>query len=84
MTTTNMPPDPRASPYALPDEVRVRIAKMLTLTAEQIRPCKRCRRTIYMLRMTQSGKLAPYTDDGVSHFSDCVFAEDFRLEGTKK
>lgn len=76
--------DPRSSPYALPDEVRVRIAKMLTLTAEEIRPCKKCRRLIYMLRMKTSGKLSPFTDDAVSHFSDCPHAEDFRLAGGKK
>jgi Glu-tRNA(Gln) amidotransferase subunit E-like FAD-binding protein len=67
-----------SSPYALAPEVRERIAKMLTLVAKEVRQCKRCRRTIYMLPMAKTGKLNPFTDDGVSHFSDCPHAEDFR------
>ena len=64
--------------YGLPDDVRVRIANMLSLVAREVRPCKACGRTIYMLPMTASGRLNPFTDDAVSHFSDCPNAEDFR------
>lgn len=64
--------------YALPEETRARIAKMLTLVASEVRRCKRCGRTIYMLPMAKTGKVNPFTDDAVSHFSDCPNAEEFR------
>jgi Glu-tRNA(Gln) amidotransferase subunit E-like FAD-binding protein len=64
--------------YVLPDEIRERIARMLRLVATEVRPCKRCGRTVYMLPMAKSGRVNPYTDDGVSHFSDCKFAAEFK------
>lgn len=68
----------QAPAYALSPEARDRIGKMLTLVAREVRRCKRCGRTIYMLPMRESGKVAPYTDDAVSHFADCPHADEFR------
>lgn len=64
--------------YKLDDAVRERIARMLTLVAKEVRPCKRCGRTVYMIPMAKTGKVNPYSDDAVSHFADCPNAGDFR------
>jgi len=64
--------------YQLPDNVRTRIGAMLTLLAREVRPCKRCGRTVYMVPTAKSGSMAPFTDDAVSHFADCPEAEHFK------
>ena len=39
--------------------------------------CKGCGRTIWFVRL-KSGKLAPYTVDGINHFADCPAAAQFK------
>lgn len=54
-----------------------RMRRLLELTAEEIRPCRECQATLYMVRH-RNGKIAPYTVDGLNHFLDCPFANNFR------
>lgn len=54
-----------------------RIASLLKLTAKEIRPCKLCNVTIYLVEH-RNGKRAPYTIDGLNHFSNCKYADQFR------
>lgn len=65
------------SKYSLGEAAQKQIAAMLRIVAVEVRPCKACGRTIYMLA-TKNGKKAPYTDDAVNHFSDCEKAHTFK------
>jgi hypothetical protein len=69
---------PRANTYALDDKARRQVRAMLRLVAVEVRPCKRCGRELFMLKMNNSGNLNPFTDDAVSHFADCPDAASFR------
>lgn len=68
---------PEGAQYTTCEQHRKQIGALLGLIAEEVRPCQRCKRTIWMVRM-KSGKLAPYTDDAVNHFADCPHAAEFR------
>jgi hypothetical protein len=54
-----------------------RVRHLLTLIAEEIRPCKACEATLYFVRHT-NGARAPYTEDAVNHFVNCPKANDFK------
>lgn len=60
------------------DELRKRILNLLKLVAERESVCQACRTRIWFVKMTKSGKLNPFTAEGVSHFSDCAAAKEFR------
>jgi hypothetical protein len=66
----------RRIPLNLPS-LEERIKRLLTLTANEIRPCKACQATIYMV-IHNNGKTAPYTEDGLNHFINCPNAGQFR------
>lgn len=52
------------------------IERMLNMLTDS-RPCKLCRRTIWMLT-TRNGKQMPVTNEMDSHFVDCPHAASFR------
>jgi len=55
-----------------------RIRSILLLVAEAPpRPCKRCETPIVFVKL-KSGKLAPFTLEGVNHFLDCPFSSEFQ------
>jgi DNA polymerase III delta prime subunit len=70
-------------PYALDHRARYAVRAMLNLVAEETRPCRRCGRQIWMVRMKATKKLAPFTDDAVSHFADCPHAKEFKKGGAR-
>jgi hypothetical protein len=47
-----------------------RMRTLLKLIAVEVRTCKLCPATIYMVQHN-NGKIAPYTESGVNHFLDC-------------
>jgi hypothetical protein len=61
----------------LDEATRERVGRMLDALAEEKRPCRACGRTTWFVR-TKAGRLAPYTDDALSHFADCPHADRFR------
>lgn len=64
--------------------IEKRMATLLQLVAEEIRPCKACGVQLAFVKH-RNGKLAPYTIDGVNHFINCFWADDFRRKsGTAK
>jgi hypothetical protein len=63
--------------------IEERLAKLLSLAAYEIRPCKACGTTLYFVRH-QNGKAAPYTSDGVNHFIACPAADSFRKKKAEK
>jgi hypothetical protein len=54
-----------------------RLERLLCLAACEIRDCKACGTRLYFV-MHNTGKKAPYTIDGVNHFSNCPGADSFR------
>ncbi len=54
-----------------------RLLSLLQQISVEQRPCRRCGRPLYFVRL-KSGKLAPYTGEGVDHFVDCPYADTFR------
>lgn len=63
-----------ADKFPSPEE---RLARLLMLVAEEVRPCKACGVQLAFVRHN-TGKLAPYTMDGLNHFVNCPEAESFR------
>jgi len=59
--------------------IEKRMATLLMLIAEEVRPCKACGVQLAFVRH-HNGRLAPYTIDGVNHFITCEKAEDFRKQ----
>jgi hypothetical protein len=59
--------------------IEKRLATLLMLVAEEVRPCKACGVQLAFVRH-HNGRLAPYTIDGVNHFIACPKAEDFRKQ----
>lgn len=53
-----------------------RLKRILELTAEAKRPCKACGAELYFVRH-HTGKVAPYTIDGLNHFINCPQAQRF-------
>jgi hypothetical protein len=47
-----------------------RIKALLENVCYDKRPCKACGKSIYFTR-TRAGRIAPYTEEGISHFLDC-------------
>lgn len=72
MTTTTK------DPYALDEKARAQVARMLDLVCKFKRPCTACKRPLWFVVSTKSGKLLPMTDDAVNHFATCTAAEKFR------
>lgn len=57
--------------------IEQRMATILNLVAEEIRPCKSCAIQLAFVRH-RNGKVAPYTLDGINHFINCPAAEEYR------
>jgi hypothetical protein len=57
--------------------IEKRLATLLNLIAEEIRPCRACGVQLSFVRH-RTGKLAPYTLDGVNHFINCPKGGQFR------
>ena len=57
--------------------IEKRMATILQLVAEQVRPCKACGEELAFVRHN-NGKLTPYTLAGVNHFIDCPEAGQFK------
>ena len=64
-------------PLNLPP-IEERMETLLKLVAEEVRPCKACGAMLAMVRHFKTGKLAPYTMAGLSHWVDCPQAAKFR------
>ena len=58
------------------DKPKANIVRMLNSLTEPTK-CRGCGRAIWFVK-TKHGKLAPFTDEGVNHFSDCEKADKFR------
>ena len=58
--------------------IEERMERLLRLVAEELRPCKSCGADLAFVRHHKTGKLSPYTMDGVNHFVNCPAAEEFR------
>jgi hypothetical protein len=75
------PDSPRAREILANQAVtlRVRIESLLRSLASEIRPCRRCRKTIYFVVQTEKGihKVVPYDPDGANHFTTCTHPEAF-------
>lgn len=63
--------------------IEERLAKLLSLAAYEIRPCKACGATLYFVKHC-TGKSAPYTADGINHFINCESADSFRKKKAEK
>lgn len=48
-----------------------RILEILKRTAVEIRPCKFCKATLYMIPTRGRKPVVPYTEAGIDHFTDC-------------
>jgi len=59
--------------------IEKRLAALLQLVAEEIRPCKACGVQLAFVRH-RNGKLTPYTYEAVNHFIDCPLADGFRQD----
>ncbi len=59
--------------------IEKRMATLLMLIAEEVRPCKGCGQQLAFVKH-KNGKLAPYTIEGLNHFLDCPKAEEFRRQ----
>lgn len=60
-----------------------RIRTLLLAVAENSpRPCKRCQTPIVFVKHKKSGKIAPYTLQGVNHFVDCPFSSEFQRKNS--
>lgn len=68
MSAPNLPP------------LEKRMADLLALIAEEIRPCRACGAHLYFVRHS-NGKLAPYDFEGVNHFVRCPNAAHFKRKG---
>jgi hypothetical protein len=55
-----------------------RINALLNKIAERKRPCEKCGVQLWFVRHIDSGKLAPYTYQGINHFANCAYAAEFR------
>jgi hypothetical protein len=54
-----------------------RMRRLLELTAVETRKCKACGVMLFFVQHS-SGKVAPYTADGLNHFVNCPQAERFK------
>lgn len=61
---------------ALETEASHRFRRLLDQVGDRSR-CKACGAEIWWVKH-HSGKKAPYTVEGISHFADCPHAEQFR------
>jgi uncharacterized protein with PIN domain len=59
------------------EEVKQRLLNLLEHIAKEIRPCRACGTPLYFVQH-ESGRLAPYTAEGLNHFANCPQAERFR------
>jgi hypothetical protein len=59
--------------------IEKRMADLLTLTAYEIRPCKACGERLFFVRHN-TGKVAPYTIEGINHFVNCPQADRFKRQ----
>lgn len=60
-----------------------RTERLLSLAAEETRPCAKCKTPLYFIRHRprkpgERGALTPYTADGTNHFENCPHAEHFK------
>lgn len=70
-----------------PDETRQQIAAKFKLWCNHSMPCAGCGAQMFMFA-TGKRSLAPFTDQGISHFADCPrgmeFRKDRKRQGTFK
>ena len=57
--------------------VEDRLRSLLELTAVETRQCKACGTLLFFVQH-RNGKIAPYTIEGVNHFSNCPQAARFK------
>ena len=66
------------------DAANERINALLDKIAERKRPCGTCGVQLWFVRHIDSGRLAPYTYQGINHFANCPFAAEFRMKAGAK
>jgi hypothetical protein len=57
-----------------------RINALLDKIAEYKRPCGSCGVQLWFVRHVDSGRLQPYTYQGINHFANCPYAAEFRTK----
>jgi hypothetical protein len=60
-------------------ERRIQLVLERATGGAPVRYCRGCGRNVWWLAMP-SGKRAPYTTEGLSHFVDCPQAQQFRVQ----
>lgn len=64
--------------------LRENARKLLNLASGGSTPCIACKREIWFVRHSFSGKFTPYTDELTSHFLDCPHRNPFRVKARGK
>lgn len=74
--------DPSVHHCGLPDpgvsELRARLEAILRAAAVEVRPCRACGVMLAFVVHRDTGKTAPYTLDGINHFTNCPEADRFK------
>ncbi len=60
------------------EKLRSNIVTLLKMACGDPTPCRSCGKPVYWLTMIKTGKKNPFTEAGISHFSDCPGAAKFR------
>jgi hypothetical protein len=60
------------------DELRKRIVSILNSAAEAKRTCSKCGAPLWFVKARATGKLQPFTAEGLNHFADCPSAAHFK------
>jgi hypothetical protein len=58
--------------------IEERMRSLVELAAKEIRPCRACSAMLYFIFHPKTGKVAPYTIDGVNHWITCPRREELR------
>src|SRR5574341_2176202 len=66
-----------------PDETRQQIAAKFKLWCNHSMPCAGCGAQMFMFA-TGKRSLAPFTDQGISHFADCPRGMEFRKDRSEE